>query len=118
MAGDLETLIDMGFPQDRAELAVKATGGLQGAIDWLEKNQEKSIDEIKADQAGATASDEAPSLQPGEEARSLVCEDCGRKLRSTAQAEWHASKTGSRELCRVDRRNRTSHGRREEAEAR
>ncbi|KAH7360017.1 ubiquitin-related domain-containing protein [Pyrenochaeta sp. MPI-SDFR-AT-0127] len=94
MAGDLDTLIDMGFPSDRAELAVKATGGLQGAIDWLEKNQDKSIDEIKAEQSAASASDEAPSLKPGEEAKSLVCEDCGRKLRSTAQAEWHASKTG------------------------
>ena len=94
MAGDLETLVDMGFPPDRAELAVKATGGLQGAIDWLEKNQDKSIDEIKAAQAAPSASDDAPALQPGEQARSLVCEDCGRKLRSTAQAEWHASKTG------------------------
>lgn len=87
-------LVDMGFPQDRAELAVKATGSLQDAIDWLEKNQEKSIDEIQAEQSTASASDEAPALQPGETAKSLVCEDCGRKLRSTAQAEWHASKTG------------------------
>ncbi|KAF1849991.1 uncharacterized protein K460DRAFT_270927 [Cucurbitaria berberidis CBS 394.84] len=96
MAGDLDTLIDMGFPGDRAELAVKATGGLQGAIDWLEKNQDKSIDEIKQHQAGAstTATDEPPALQPGEEAKSLVCDECGRKFRSVNQAQFHGEKTG------------------------
>lgn len=35
----------------------------------------------------------AADLKPGEEAKSLVCTDCGRKLRSHAQAELHASKT-------------------------
>lgn len=30
----------------------------------------------------------------GEEARSLMCNECGRKLRSQAQAEFHATKTG------------------------
>lgn len=95
MSSDLETLIDMGFPRDRAELAVKATGGLQGAIDWLEKMQDKSIDEIREEQsATASTSDDAPPLKEGEVPKSLVCEDCGKKLRSTAQAEWHASKTG------------------------
>lgn len=95
MASDLDTLIDMGFPRDRAELAVKATGGLQGAIDWLDKHQDKSMDEIKQEQsAAASTSDDAPALAEGEVPKSLVCEDCGRKLRSTAQAEWHASKTG------------------------
>ncbi|KAF2035427.1 hypothetical protein EK21DRAFT_53885 [Setomelanomma holmii] len=92
MASDLDQLIDMGFPRDRAELAVKATGGLQGAIDWLEKNQDKSVDEIKEEQADAAA--EPPALQPGEEAKSLVCDDCGKKFRSVAQAEFHGSKTG------------------------
>lgn len=92
MASDLDQLIDMGFPRDRAELAVKATGGLQGAIDWLEKNQEKTVDEIKTEQADAAA--EPPALQPGEEAKSLVCDDCGKKFRSVAQAEFHGSKTG------------------------
>jgi preprotein translocase subunit SecD len=92
MASDLEQLIDMGFPKDRAELAVKATGGLQGAIDWLEKNQDKSVDDIKAEQADAAT--EPPALQPGEEAKSLVCDDCSKKFRSVAQAEFHGSKTG------------------------
>ena len=91
MPSDLEQLVDMGFDPERSALAVKQTGGLQGAIDWLEKNQEKSIEEIKA--AEAESSDQAPELKAGEEAQSLVCDDCGRRLRSVAQAEWHASKT-------------------------
>ena len=37
--------------------------------------------------------DEGPPLQPGEEPRSLVCNECGKKFRSQAQAEFHASKS-------------------------
>lgn len=67
---------------------------VQGALEWLEANQDKSMDEIKlagADEDDSTA--EAPALKPGEEARSLVCNECGKKFRSQAQAEFHASKT-------------------------
>jgi len=70
-------------------MAVKKTGGLQDAIDWLDKNQEKSLDQIKEEDTTA----EPAALNPGEEARSLVCDDCGKRFRSTAQAEFHASKT-------------------------
>lgn len=65
---------------------------VQAAIDWLDKNQDKSLDDIKAADT-ADASSEPPALNPGEEARSLVCNECGKKFRSTAQAEFHASKT-------------------------
>lgn len=92
MPSDLEQLLDMGFERDRAELAVKQTGGLQGAIDWLDKNQEKTVEQIKEEQA--SASEEPPALKPGEAAQSLVCDDCGKKFRSVAQAEFHASKSG------------------------
>lgn len=112
---DMENLLAMGFEQPRAELALKKSGNrkllgtgrmgkcandveVQGAIDWLEKNQEKSLDDILAKEADNAAetdpNTEAAALQPGEEAKSLLCNECGRKLRSVAQAEFHASKTG------------------------
>ncbi|KAJ6031199.1 UBX domain protein [Penicillium herquei] len=93
MASDLDQLIEMGFDKERAELAVSKTGGLQGALEWLEENQDKSLEEIKEAQTQEAEDDEGPALQPGEEARSLVCNDCGKKFRSHAQAEYHASKT-------------------------
>jgi len=64
----------------------------------LEKNQDKSAEEITAAEADAKAetdpSTEAAALKPGEEAKSLVCNECTRRFRSHAQAEFHASKTG------------------------
>lgn len=60
-------------------------------MEWLEENQDKPLDEIKA--AQEAEEEEGPALKPGEEARSLVCNDCGKKFRSQAQAEFHASKS-------------------------
>ncbi|KAL9015264.1 MAG: hypothetical protein Q9173_000114 [Seirophora scorigena] len=98
MPSDLDTLLDMGFDKHKAELAVKKSGGLQDALEWLEINQERSYEEIVAS-SGTTGNDdndpdaEPASLQAGEQARSLVCNECGKKFRSQAQAEFHASKT-------------------------
>lgn len=66
---------------------------MQDALEWLEENQDKSLDEIKASIATTAGQEEGPELQPGEQPRSLVCNDCGKKFRSQAQAEFHASKT-------------------------
>lgn len=71
---------------------------MQGALEWLEANQDRSYEEIIAASASAANADDDPDaepapLQPGEQARSLVCNDCGKKFRSQAQAEFHASKT-------------------------
>ncbi|KAI4130601.1 MAG: hypothetical protein LQ338_001673 [Usnochroma carphineum] len=98
MPSDLDTLLEMGFDKPKAELAVKESGGLQGALEWLEANQDKSYEEIVATPVVAANADDDPNaepaaLQPGEEARSLVCNECGKKFRSQAQAEFHASKT-------------------------
>ncbi len=123
-SSDLDVLVDMGFDKERADMAVKKTGGrkfvhihtlplsfkktpftdyqpiVQGALQWLEDNQDKSLEEIKAaaapkkvDAAIEDANEEPPALQEGEVARSLICNECGKRFRSTAQAEFHASKT-------------------------
>ncbi|KAJ5502189.1 Ubiquitin-associated/translation elongation factor EF1B N-terminal eukaryote [Penicillium fimorum] len=93
MASDLDQLIEMGFDKERAQLAVTKTGGLQGALQWLEDNQDKSLEEIQT-QAQEAQDEEGPALQPGEQPRSLVCNECGKKFRGQSQAEFHASKSG------------------------
>lgn len=98
-SSDLSVLLDMGFDQERAGMAVQKSGGLQGALQWLEDNQDKPIEELRAaapsgehDENDPTA--DPPALKEGEVANSLVCDDCGKKFRSTAQAEFHSGKTG------------------------
>ncbi|OAA33298.1 UBA/TS-N domain containing protein [Moelleriella libera RCEF 2490] len=99
MPSDLEVLADMGFDKARAELAVKKSGGLQGALQWLEDNQDKSIEEIQATQADEAEDDDdaetkakIAELETGQ-ARSLVCNDCGKKFRNHDLATFHATKT-------------------------
>ncbi|KAL8938100.1 MAG: hypothetical protein Q9216_004073 [Gyalolechia sp. 2 TL-2023] len=96
MASDIDTLLEMGFDKPKAELAIKKSGGLQGALEWLEVNQNRSYEEIIATSVPNVDDDpnaEPAPLQPGEQARSLVCNECGKRFRSQAQAEFHASKT-------------------------
>lgn len=76
-----------------ALLCLLTSWPVQGALEWLEANQDKSMEEIQAAQSQQAEEEEGPALQPGEEARSLVCNDCGKKFRSQAQAEFHASKS-------------------------
>lgn len=113
---DIDLLLEMGFEQARAELAVKKTGGcqcfgvvpflsrpyiltpsvVQQALNWLEANQDKPLEELQAATAGAAAEDEdeaAASIPTGENAMSLVCNDCGKKFRTHDQASFHAAKT-------------------------
>ena len=55
---------------------------MQGAVDWLEQNENKNDEEITALAAKAEADDETnpniepAALNPGEVAQSLVCNDC------------------------------------------
>ena len=71
---------------------------MQGALQWLEDNQDKSMEEITAKAPASTSEDtdqsiEPPALKDGEVAKSMVCNECGKKFRSVAQAEFHASRT-------------------------
>ncbi|KAK7946719.1 UBX domain-containing protein 1 [Apiospora aurea] len=91
MSSDLNTLLEMGFDKSRAEMAVKRTGGLEGAINWLEKNQDTPLDELEAEEAGPSVNAEA--LGEGQVAQSIVCNDCGKKFRTKQLAGFHAEKT-------------------------
>lgn len=92
MASDLNQLVDMGFDKEKSQMALQKSGNLTGAIDWLDKNADKSIEDIQQEQAAAAgdAADAASGAQP----MSMVCNDCGRKLRNMAAAQFHAEKTG------------------------
>ncbi|KAI8672898.1 hypothetical protein NCS56_00754200 [Fusarium sp. Ph1] len=99
MPSDLDTLLDMGFDKERAELAVKKSGGLQGALQWLEDNQDKPLEEIKAAASDDKEDDEdddteakIAELETGK-AKSLVCNECGKRFRSHDLASYHATKT-------------------------
>ncbi|KAK4549713.1 hypothetical protein LTR36_005014 [Oleoguttula mirabilis] len=92
MASDLEQLADMGFDREKAEIALKKSGNLTGAIDWLDKNADKSIEDINEESAAAAG--DAADAESGAQARSMVCNDCGRKLRNMAAAQFHAEKSG------------------------
>ena len=65
-------------------------------MEWLEKNQDKSTEEVTAAETRAETDPktQAADLKPGEEAKSLICNECQRKFRSHGQAEFHATKTG------------------------
>ncbi|EXJ55084.1 hypothetical protein A1O7_08009 [Cladophialophora yegresii CBS 114405] len=88
---DLDQLLMMGFDKERSEMALKSSGNLADAIDWLDANSSKSIEEIKADKESAA---QVKAVEEAEQAKSLVCNECGKKFRGTAQAEFHASKSG------------------------
>lgn len=73
---------------------------MQGALQWLEDNQDKSMEEIQAAEASKAAEDEDEDetkaqineLETGQ-ARSLTCNDCGKRFRNQDLASYHASKT-------------------------
>ncbi|TDZ71553.1 UBX domain-containing protein 1 [Colletotrichum trifolii] len=95
---DLDQLLDMGFDKARAELAVKKTGNLNGALEWLEANQDKPLDELTAATSAAEEEDadevkaNIEALETGV-AKSLVCNECGKRFKSQDTASYHATKT-------------------------
>lgn len=73
---------------------------MQGALQWLEDNQDKPLEDIQAADAenNEDEDDEAATqakikeIETGQ-AKSLVCNECGKKFRNGDFASYHASKT-------------------------
>jgi hypothetical protein len=59
------------------------------ALDWLEKNQDTSLEELLAEEESGPkiAKVEGEAL-----ANSLICNECGKMFRSQREAEFHANK--------------------------
>ena len=89
MAGDLDQLVDMGFDREKSQIALKKGGNLPGAIDWLDKNADKSIEDLKEDEQQDVGMPVADA-----QAKSMVCNECNKKFRGMAQAQFHAEKSG------------------------
>jgi hypothetical protein len=119
---DLDQLVEMGFQKERAELALKKGDRMyvevlrtrlpakrhkvMSAIEWLDKMQDKSMEELSANAAaadkGKAAADvdddmdeiqaKIAAIEDGVAAKSLVCNECGKRFKNSDLATFHANK--------------------------
>ncbi|KAK3686340.1 hypothetical protein LTR37_019930 [Vermiconidia calcicola] len=92
MAGDLDSLVDMGFDREKAALALKKGGNLGSAVDWLGANADKSLEDLQAEEASSSTA--AGDSEGPMGAASMLCNDCGKRFRNMTAASAHAEKTG------------------------
>lgn len=114
---DVNTLVDMGFPKDRAVRALEVTGnqGVEPAMEWLLAHADEPIP-LSSSEAATEAtqpsvadtahigdgtenavepsksSDSASSSN--ETAKSLKCNECGKLFSTQLEIEYHAAKSG------------------------
>lgn len=101
---DIQTLVDMGFPKERAERALQLTNnkGVEAAMEWLLAHADEDIPSSSgsslstpqqppsdgtAAEAASASNDSAPV------AKSLKCDECGKLFKSQDEVEFHAAKT-------------------------
>uniref|UniRef100_A0A182NC14 UBX domain-containing protein n=1 Tax=Anopheles dirus TaxID=7168 RepID=A0A182NC14_9DIPT len=102
---DIQMLMDMGFPKEKAERALEVTNnkGVEQAMEWLLAHADEPLPPASgagsgdnSDETTATstaASGEATDEQPGAVAKSLKCDECGKLFKSQEEVEFHAAKT-------------------------
>ncbi|XP_018329577.1 UBX domain-containing protein 1 [Agrilus planipennis] len=100
----VETLVEMGFSRERAELAVSKTkaADVESAMEWLLSHEEeiKSNDTSDNQTSSSTAAVDTDNLQKTlpdadtVEAKSVKCDDCGKLFKTQEEIEFHAAKSG------------------------
>ncbi|XP_062546463.1 UBX domain-containing protein 1 [Armigeres subalbatus] len=104
---DIQTLVDMGFPKEKAERALQVTNnkGVEAAMEWLLAHADEDIPSSSGSSSstqqqpeveGPTSEDATPSTATDEAApvaKSLKCDECGKLFKSQDEVEFHAAKT-------------------------
>ncbi|CAH1957889.1 unnamed protein product [Acanthoscelides obtectus] len=113
MSSVVNTLVEMGFSKQHAEIAVKQTGSsdVQVAMDWLlshEGQLDNMVSEVPPEQTAPADTEKTDCSDPKEkspsptasqdsssaEAKSFRCDDCGKLFRTQDEVEFHAVKSG------------------------
>lgn len=101
---DIQTLMDMGFPKEKAERALEVTNnkGVEQAMEWLLAHADEPLPPAAEGGDNSSSGGEATpgstnnTTEGGEEtpiAKSLKCDECGKLFKSQEEVEFHAAKT-------------------------
>lgn len=91
---DLTLLLEMGFPQPKAEQALRESGniGIEAAMEWLMNHEDDPPGGAPSN--AASESDASKTEEKPAEAKSLKCNECNKLFKSVVEVEYHAAKSG------------------------
>ncbi|CAG4985603.1 unnamed protein product [Parnassius apollo] len=102
---EIQTLIEMGFPKERAEKALAVTNykGVEPAMEWLLAHaDEPNVPDVGPGQTlggnsstniAVTPAPSEPNTESSEVAKSFKCDKCGKLFKNQDEMEFHAAKT-------------------------
>lgn len=66
---------------------------MDAALQWLEDNQDRDLEDIKGAEPQVNVTTEGGASNEEQVARSFVCNECGKAMRNTEVMQFHASKS-------------------------